>query len=174
MDSILPCISSFVQSPISFCERLHIYLSFHNSELLHVVSWNQSQFSVFRSPPLLCEAKSLFELKLRLDSPELPRHLVLSLHGWDYKYKQPWQGFCMGLSIELRFSCLLVKYITRRADCTVPNHCLFNVHQPGNTSFQLPFISHFLLTSKKLSSLFLFIKPNFFSVSPRFSLCKSL
>lgn len=167
VDSILPSISSFVQSPfdsgsilpISFCERLHIYLSFHNSELLHVVSWNQSQFSVFRKPPLLCEAKSLIDLELRLDRwPELPRHLTLSLHGWGYKYNLPWQGFYMGLSIELRFSCLLGKYITRTAVCTVPSHSLFNVHQPGNISFRLPFIQVFLLTSKKLYSLSQFHK----------------
>ena len=50
--------------PISFCERLHIHLSFHNSELWHVVSWNQSRFSVFRSPPLFCEAISFFDLEL--------------------------------------------------------------------------------------------------------------
>lgn len=146
----------FYITPFPFVKD-YTYISFHNSELLHVVSWNQSQFSVFRSPPLLCEAKSFFDLKLRLDSPELPRHLVLSRHGWDYKYKLPWQGFYIGSSIELRFSCLLVKYITRKAVCTVPNHCLFNVHQPGNISFRLPFISLFLLTSKKLYSLFLFL-----------------
>lgn len=185
MDSISSPISSFVQSPFDpgsilplfLLWKIYTYISYFTvvsscicyPEInLNFQSLGAFHFFVRQNPSLAWSSGYTADQI----SPDLWLCLSMaegtstSYHGRDFTWAWALSSGLHACHTRHQESCL-----------HSPDHCLFNVHRPGNISFHLPFKSAFLLTSKKLYSLFLFLHKTqllVFPVSPCFWLCKSL